>query len=230
MTENMRVDMGGGRERTVPVNYPSNSIKSKENPGEKESVGPPVKKVEKVITGTAVRRKKSLGGKLMDSFVGESGVEGMIDILVTDILVAAFKAMVSDAVSQASSAFSSGIDQFLYGEERRSRAGRSGYVSYNKVRPRQAPEYRQMSRAGKSRHAFDEMILPTRGEAEDVRNRLLDLIDEFGMATVADFYEFCGMAANFTDDKWGWTDLRTAVIRHVRGGFLISIPRPQPLD
>jgi hypothetical protein len=87
-----------------------------------------------------------------------------------------------------------------------------------------------MSRTGRAKHDFDEVVLESRGEAEEVLSNLVDSIIDYGQATVADFYDLVGIATNFVDGKWGWTDLRNASVSRVRGGYLINLPRTQPLD
>ena len=87
-----------------------------------------------------------------------------------------------------------------------------------------------MSRRAKATHNFDEIILATRHEAEEVIDRLFDLISRYETATVADLYELVGEDRSYTDDKWGWTDIRGAGVQRVRNGYLLNLPRPEPLD
>ena len=87
-----------------------------------------------------------------------------------------------------------------------------------------------MSRRARASHDFDEIILASRVEAEEVIDRLFDLVSRYESATVADLYEMVGVTGNFTDDKWGWTNIRGAGVTRVRNGFLLDLPRPEPLD
>ena len=64
----MDVDQGGGRERRVPVDYPSNSKNPNPNP-EPEGVRPPV---EKIVTGR-VTRKKTYGGTFVSDTLRSIG-------------------------------------------------------------------------------------------------------------------------------------------------------------
>ena len=73
------------------------------------------------------------------------------------------------------------------------------------------------------------MLITNRADAEDVLDRLRDLINQFDVATVADFKELLGITGDFTDNTWGWDDLRSAGIRAVRGGYVIDLPRTQAL-
>lgn len=220
MSDDMVVENGAGKTRVVRVNYPANSKKSKEE-------GQPQKPlIEKVTTGQVHQRKPTLSSRISSSFVAEdSGSVGQY--IIMDVLLPAAKNMISDAISQ-------GIDRLLFGDSRPRRSeSRPGYTSYNRVSSRPTNNYearREISRQDRANHNFGQIILETRGEAEDVIDRLRDLISNFQEAKVADLYDLIGLTGTFTDDRWGWTDLRDAKVRPVRGGYLLILPPTEPLD
>ena len=73
--------------------------------------------------------------------------------------------------------------------------------------------------------------MSTRAEADSVIESLFEMISKYESATVADLYELVGIDRKFTDDKWGWSDIRGANAVRVRGGgYLLNLPRPVPLD
>jgi hypothetical protein len=228
MTENIEVDLGAGRQRSVPVDLPGNSRKLRAARTAQET--PKEKKQEKIIAGEVVQRKKRLSRRFTEAFFGDQGVEDAVQGFLAEILVSAFKSMVSDTIGQFSNALRDGSDKFLYGTTRRTiTTARGPYTSYNRVTGVR-PAYNQISDRSRTLHDFDDVILESRGEAEDVLDRMRELISQFDAATVADFYDLVGITGNFTDDRWGWTDLRSAKVTHVRGGYLISMPRTQPID
>ena len=47
---------------------------------------------------------------------------------------------------------------------------------------------------------------------------------------MADLYDLVGMTSNYTDNKYGWYDLRTAYIQGVSGGYVIRLPKPVALN
>jgi hypothetical protein len=67
-------------------------------------------------------------------------------------------------------------------------------------------------------------------EAEEVIKRLDQLVDRYGSASVSDLYDLVGVSSEFTDGKWGWVDLRGADINRIRQGYLLDLPRPEPLN
>ncbi len=211
-------------------NFPSNSKTNKKEP---RPVKAEDRKLEKVVTGTVKKQKRSFSKKLAETFL-EDDTKSVGSYIFHDVLIPAAKAMISDMVG-------GGIEMLLFGEKRgrntRREGGRS-YTSYgsqyrtterdrDRDRPRGA---RDISYTSRARHDFDEIILETRGEAEEVLSHLVDLTVDYHQATVADLYDLVGISSNFTDNKYGWTDLRTANISRVRGGYLINLPRTEPLD
>jgi hypothetical protein len=222
--------------KVVGPNYPGNSRKAKEG-SEKETTER--KKQEKVIEGVAIQRSKPVGRKIVETFAGDN-VHNVGQYILFDVLLPAAKSMISDAVSQ-------GIERLLFGDSRGRRISTGGgtggrYTSgYNKMytaAPGQGstrsdldrPGGVDMSRRARASHDFSEIILPTRADAETVLYRLGDLVDGFDVATVSDLYELVGITGNFTDEKYGWNDLRGSGVERVRDGYLINLPKPQPID
>jgi len=217
----MSVDDGGGRERRVPVTYSSNSKNRAQQP-EKTLEREPI---EQVVTGKVTRRKKGLAGRLGENVISEDAA-GVGAYILFEVLLPAAKNAVSDAVSQ-------GIERILFGEVRTRSSTRPGYTSYNRVGTRPTPNLvqpRTLSHQARAMHNFDEVILQTSVEAEEVLNQLLEILTKYGSATVGNLYNLIGVIGSFTDERWGWQDLRTASIRRVRDGYLLNLPQPEPLD
>jgi len=210
--------------------FPTNSHKAKAAPEENTDT---TKKIEKVTTGVVMTRKKPLGKRFAETFFG-GDTKGVLNYVMIDVLLPAAKDMIADAVSQ-------GIERMIFGEARSTSrrtgmrpGGHSGYVSYNRFAPnnqqRQREEPRNVSRRARASHDFDEIILATRVEAEEVISRLFDIIARYEQATVSDLYELVGVSGNFTDEKYGWTDVRGAGVVRTRNGYLLDLPKPEQLD
>lgn len=208
------------------MEFPPNSKKAQDSAREEP------KRVERVTSADAVRRKRSLGKQFKATFVGGDAKTAMQYVIFNVLLPAAKDAMVEAA--------SSGIEKLIYGEARSKRgsrggppSGAQGYVTYNRMsdpRDDRPPVPRSVQRAAKARHDFDEIVLSSRSEAEEVIDRLFDLISRYGEATVADLYELTGLEASHTDNKWGWTDMRGANVARIRSGdYLLDLPDPDPL-
>lgn len=193
-----------------------NSHKSKEKVEKQE------KKVERVVSGPVRQRKKSEVRKLADVFVSED-ISNVKQYVLMDVLVPAIKKAISDIVTN-------GIDMVLYGEtgrssKRESGASRVSYRSYYE-KERDRREDRGRVRTG---YDFDEYILKTRAEAEEVLSQMDDLIDRYQVVSVADYCELIGVRSNYTDNNYGWTNIRNASVVRSRDGWVIKLPRAVPI-
>jgi hypothetical protein len=57
-----------------------------------------------------------------------------------------------------------------------------------------------------------------------------ELIETYGLVRVADLYDLVGITGNYTDNKYGWMNIRNADIVRVRDGYMIKLPRAMPID
>lgn len=187
------------------------------------------KEVRRVVQSQVVRRKTPIGRRMAQNLIG-GDAQSVWGHVSGDILAPAFRDLIEDA-------FIGFITRLIRGEDSRyssrSRSRGGGHTPYNRYSssrgPRDEPR-REISRRGRETHNFDEIILPQRVEAEEVLDCLEDLITRYESATVADLYGLIGASANYTDAKWGWYDIRSARVDHVRGGYLLNLPKPEPVD
>lgn len=207
--------------------YKSNSYRSKEIQKNEinENNKTPDRKIEKVVTGVVKTKKKSKISQAMDNFISEDA-KNVKSYVFGEVLIPAIKKAISDIVTD-------GIDIILYGEARgrnkRSTADRVSYRSYYDDRGgRNRMNERQAIMAGS--YSYDDIILSTRGEAEDVLSRMDELIETYGLVRVADLYDLVGITGNYTDNKYGWMNIRNAEIIRVRDGYMIKMPRAVPID
>lgn len=198
---------------------PGNTHKEREAKLEKETREP----VEKIVEGKVTTRKPPWYKRFARSLIAEDA-QSIGDYLMVDVIIPAVRNLIRDAIVGST-------DRTLYGGSRnRVRSGvlgatdRSLRTRYDQVEPR-----RMLSRESRARHDFDEIVLDTRSEAVEVIESLIARVDRYGAASVTDLYDLVGVTGSFQDQRWGWTDLHTADVRQVRGGFLLDLPRPDPL-
>ncbi len=201
--------------------YPPNSDASKKPPEDE-------KKVERVTSSEPIRRRKSLGKQFKATFFG-GDAKSAFRYVVFDVLIPAAKDAIADAGAQ-------GIERLVFGDTRRRRgaappSGPSGYVSYNRyaMGGQQAEPPRSMSRRARASHNFDEIVLTSRPEAEEVLDRMYDIISRYEAVTVADLYGLTGIQETHTDYKWGWSNLHGSGVARVRNGYLLDLPDPEPM-
>lgn len=180
------------------------------------------KKVEKAIQGTAKVKKGNELRKLTDIFISED-IANVKSYIVQDVLIPTIKKAISDIIKN-------GIDMILYGSSGSIRSNSTAdRISYSKYYD---PNNRYISRESKVRSGFrcDDVIFDNRGEAETVLFRMNELIDNYGMATVADFYDLAGLTGEYTSNNYGWTNIRSAEVVRARDGYIIKMPKAMPID
>lgn len=180
------------------------------------------KKLEKVVTGKVRTKKKSETSKLAEIFIAEDAAN-VKNYILMDVLVPAVKKAISDIVRD-------GIDMILYGEAtgKRKSSTNSTYVSYNKYSYPREYDRREPQRT-RGGYNPDDIVLETRGEAEEVLARMDELIDLYGQVSVADLYDLVGKTCEYTDNKYGWTNIRNAEPVRVRDGYLLKMPKALPI-
>ena len=199
--------------------YKSNSHRSKED---KTEALTDRKKVEKVVHGRVRTKPKSGVSKITDIFISEDAAN-VKSYIVMDVLVPAVKKAISDIVRD-------GIDMILYGESRgRKSSSASGYVSYRDY-SRSDDRDRFRDSRSRSSYAHDDIVLDSRGEAEEVLTRMDELIDTYGNVSVADLYDLVGKSSEYTDNKYGWTNIRNAEPIRVRDGYMLKLPKALPIN
>jgi hypothetical protein len=204
--------------------YKPNSHKSKAESTEVATTEE--KKVKKVVSGK-VSKKENNTRKFAGLFVSEDAANVKSYVLM-DVLVPAIKKAISDIVTD-------GIDMILYGETRGKRSRSSGGVSYRSYyddRDRRDRD-RGRDRGGhgmSGRFDYEDIVFESRGDAELVREQMLDILDQYGMVTVADMYDLAGETAPYTASKYGWFNIRTAEVTRIRNGYILKLPKAMPID
>lgn len=204
-------------------NLPSNSFRSKEEPKT------PDKKVNPVISSTAKVRDKSLGSKFRDVFIGEE-IKDAKSYILFDVIVPSIKEMIVDAVENA-------VEMIfgVTGRGRRSRSSSSApektsYQAYYKSKSETRRTSRDVYPSEDDKYEGKEFIFDTKGDAEMVLDTLLEILDQYPQVSVADLYDAVGRTPDFTDYKFGWTNLKSAYTKRVRDGYLLVLPRPIPIE
>lgn len=218
-------------------NFPRNSKHDTGRPKPEAPVKAEPKQITRVVSGETKRRKKPLGRRFSDTFFGGSSPRDIWAYVLLDVLVPAGRDMVADAGREA-------LERAIYGDShtpsRRNRSRKSrddspfGRVRYDKMssssRDRDRERDRGFSRRARMNHDFDEIILDSRHEATEVLSQMYELLDKYESVSVADLYTMVNVTPEYTDHKFGWTLLSDTGVTRVRDGYLLDLPRPEPLD
>lgn len=208
--------------------FPSNS----KNPQPAEDP----KKVERIVTNDVVFKKKSIGKRLREIFIGGDS-NSVLQYIIMDVLVPQAKDMLADAATQ-------GFERMIFGENRTSSrnrygsrpSGQNNYTNYNRYATRgnnpigrsgreDRPAHSQMRRTG-----IDDILMATRIEADEVLEAMYNLLEKYEMVSIADLHSMVGKSSAHTDHKWGWDDLTGSNVQRTRNGYVLNLPQPQSLD
>lgn len=200
-------------------NLPDNSHKGRSE--KKEVPAQEEKRAEKVVRGK-VKTKKNEVRKLTDIFISED-VSNVKNYILMDVIVPAVKKAIYDLVVGT-------LDMSLYGGRgngKRPTSDKVSYRDYNGISYRDDRSYnRTQTNTG---YSYDDIVLETRGEAEAVLSRMDELMETYGIVRVADLYDLVGITGEYTDNNYGWTNIRNADVVRVRDGYKIKMPRALPI-
>jgi hypothetical protein len=84
----------------------------------------------------------------------------------------------------------------------------------------------------KKGYNFDIILYENFADAQDVLVAMCEEIDTYGSVPVSEYYELSGRSSEFVDNKYGWTDPNIANIRprHTRDGYILDLPKAEPLN
>ncbi len=197
-------------------NYKSNSDKDRKTQTEK--------RVEKPVANGKARKKGEIQ-KFADVFIAEDA-KNVKSYLFMEVIVPAVKKAISDMVT-------TGIDMILYGESgKRGRNSPASKTSYRDYYDRnEGRVYAGSSNTKRGGIDYDDIIFESRGDAEAVLDAMADIIHQFGMVSVADFYDLARVPNdNFTMNRFGWTNLTGATVVRIRDGHIIKLPKAISLN
>lgn len=212
------------------VNYPANSHKAKSDAQTIEEEEAREKKVKPVVTGKVTQRKPSLGKRMAESFTGDDA-KSVGEYIIFDVVIPGARDMLYNAFAQ-------GLERKLYGEVRAARprpnsgstAYKPSYSSYSKPASQGSRPAPSASRRSSSVHEFNEFVFESRVDAEVVLDGMTNLVDQYEVCSIADLKDLMELTGSFVDNKWGWYDLREVKVRPIRGGYMLDLPNPEPID
>lgn len=192
------------------------------------------KKLEPIVKKGAVKQKKKSSGwfkKVVEFFADEDIEDGDVKSYILDEwVIPGIKDILWD------------IAATLLGDGKRSRRhGRRSkdYTSYyrssldgfRKRHNRERSSKNSRDRRSSNKYELDsrdvdyrDIVLDSRRDAEKIVDSLKQRIDEYGEVTVAELFDLCNIAGEYTDNDWGWTSPRDIGIKIDRGGgYLIDV-------
>ena len=199
------------------MKLPDNSHAARQERKEREKTEG--KRAEKVVRGK-VKTKRNEMRRLSDIFISEDAAN-VKNYIFMDVIVPAIKKALYDGVVNS-------LDMILFGGRgngnRRSTADKVSYRDYSSSSRDRGDRSRGSSRVAAG-YSYDDIIFETRADAKDVLDRLDEIMEQYESVSVSDMYDLAGLTGEYTDNKYGWTDIRNAEIVSTRDGYKIKMPR-----
>lgn len=214
------------------TDYQSNSHKDKEKKDEDSKSEKPL--VVKVVTNDVIKKPNTIGRKFKDIFFG-GDAKSALRYVTADVLLPALRDLVVDVVTR-------GTERVVFGDSPRRGRGPTyeSRVQYNRAYsnpldrryapassarlPDQNPGWQRTSK-----QRIGDVVIGTREEAETVVTTMIEILEQYDMASVADYYDLLGLESTPIDNKWGWTFLNNVQVRQVRQGYVIDLPPAEEL-
>lgn len=215
----------------IPTNeYPPNSNTSKKNTKNEKAVKATddnEREIRRVVKKKATMKKKSLGSKVAETFVGDD-VADVKEYIIFDVLIPAIKNIVVDSVT-------SGVNMLLFGNSERKptnihRDGGYSRVSYGSYYDKPSRSNRHQGTSVIRTIDFEQMIFDSRVDAESVLDEMADIVARYNFVSVADVCTMTGVESRYTYNNYGWTDVSAGYVKRVRDGYIIDLPSPRPFD
>ncbi len=197
---------------------------------------PEEKEVKAVVTGKVVQKPRSLGRRFKELFIAAE-FKNTSRYVFRDVIVP----MLKDMVVQGTNA---GVQRAVHGQDvRRGAATPFGVprTSYDRITrpiggdrygpprrgilPDQPPHIAPISH----RANVNDVILADHDDAQAVLRGMYEILEAYDAVSVADMHELANLPSAQTDFRWGWMDLRGSDVKPVREGWLLQLPRPEPI-
>ena len=226
-------------------NFPDKSQKSRlvgpTEPPQTKSIP----KLDKIVSGTVTVKKSPLYKRAISAIIVED-VRTVGPGVVRDVLIPALRDLAFDMVNGfASRTFGIQIQRpstqsmirhtSASGVFNRAVSQPVNYSFTNSNRPTMnTPDGKggYTSTATKNEtFVLDDFVFEDRGQAQAALEGLENLIEEYQQAPVSSLYDMLGLTSDHVQQRWGWrSTVGAEVIRSSSGGYILRLPKAQPLD
>lgn len=194
--------------------YKTNSHKSKEVAKQHA--------IEKVVSGR-VRVKRQRKGNLekaAEIFTGQD-LNSVKEHLIKDVLFPNIQKLLYDTITN-------GADTIIYGGKGKNKRSDGTRVSYwrsydsGSGSNNETPTY-----SGRGIYNFENLLFEKKQDAEAVLDSMQEIIDQFGVVSVADLYDLADVTIdNTTASNYGWKSIASAKSVATPDGWILSLSKP----
>lgn len=206
--------------------YPSNSIKSREE-SKVADISPTKRKksAENTVPIEVKKKKKSFGQRFKEAFIGQS-VGSVTDYVLWEVIVPYVKKLLAESANTA-------INLALFGDAkpRWKNSDRSHTSMASVYNERNSANSRRRTRH--NRPDVQDFLFPSEEQATQVLDMLIDEVSTYEVVSLADFYSEVNEPVVPVDSKWGWRkrDFEGADVSEIPGeGWILDLPPAKPID
>lgn len=194
--------------------YKSNSHKSKEVAKQHA--------IEKVVSGK-VRVKKQRKGNLekaAEIFTGQD-LNSVKEHLIKDVLFPNIQKLLYDTITN-------GADTIIYGGKGKNKRSDGTRVPYWRSYDSGSGSNNEKSTySGRGIYNFENLLFEKKQDAEAVLDSMQEIIDQFGVVSVADLYDLADVTIdNTTASNYGWKSIASAKSVATPDGWILSLSKP----
>lgn len=185
-------------------------------------------------SGGAIRKRRSLGRKLMDRIFSDDPI-GVSERVKNEVIWPGLKDLGYNVLQSAISMMFWGEVRGGYSRRGSSRNVRGGYrdeyEDYNGYSRDDRRDRGRGNRRDDRRSSYDygEIIFNSKGRAEDALDYLRACIEQYDHATVGQLNERAELSSKYTDWYYGWYDLRNATVYPTAEGWVLDLPPAEPV-
>ena len=176
-----------------------------------------------VVKSAVSSKKQGIGRKFADTFLADNAKD-VKTYIFSDVIVPTIRDGLFDVIS-------GGLSMILYGDSRSARRGSRSTGSYVNYSSYSSPSKKERPKpVSSNRFAYNDIIFETRSDAVDVKETMMDILDQFNVVSVADYYELAGLDSSFTDQKYGWKSLDNVTLSRDGDGYKLRMPPATMID
>lgn len=179
-------------------------------------------KAKPVIKGKVREQSPSITKRVASSFI-QDDAKSIGEYVIFDVLLPALKDTMYEMVSRS-------LSMALFGTDKGTKkTGNTPYYTYA------GTTYNGQSRGSTDVYSrpnglTDDIIFEDREDAERVLDSLIDHLDQYRIIAVSDYYQMIGKPDTPQMNHFGWTDIKSARVSRVHGGYKIDLPKPKRID